>query len=92
MAALKFAVKGKVKSYVECPPPIPGLGYDWGKWGGRKVRRNVCNRCNHCNRCGHVGGGRCVANRGAPHDLRALPPRAAYVRLVYTLGPLALAA
>ena len=33
MAALKFAVKGKVKSYVEWPPPIPGFGYDWGKWG-----------------------------------------------------------
>jgi len=35
IAALKFAVKGKVKSYVSWPPPIPGFGYDWGKWGPR---------------------------------------------------------
>jgi len=33
MEALKFAVKGKVKSYVSWPPPIPGFNYNWGKWG-----------------------------------------------------------
>jgi len=33
IAALKFACKGKIKSYVSWPPPIPGFGYDWGKWG-----------------------------------------------------------
>jgi len=43
IAALKFAVKGKVKSYVSWPPPIPGVGYDWGKWGpeGRPLEEKM---------------------------------------------------
>jgi len=51
IAALKFAVKGKVKSYISWPPPTPGFGYDWGKWGpqGRPleeveaIERNLLN-------------------------------------------------
>jgi len=30
---LKKACMGKIKSYVSWPPPIPGFGYNWGKWG-----------------------------------------------------------
>jgi len=51
IAKLKKACKGKVKSYVSWPPPIPGFGYDWGKWGpeGRpleeiqKIERDLLN-------------------------------------------------